>query len=462
MNRSASGTLPGLMPFVVWPKVGGRGIDCLRMLQDSLNETQFFPPEKLAGHQREQLQVLGQYAAKHSPHFARRLQHAGIKPSALGKSGTLAALAVLRRRDIQAFGPAMCCKEVPPRHLPLNKAETSGSTGEPVAVVRTALNRLFWMAMTMREHVWNNRDVSLRLTSVRANIPQLAYRDDWGPPASLLHQTGRSQGVPIIAGLAQQAAWISEFGPAYLMHYPSSLAALGEYCERHTVKFHGLRQIRSIGETLPAFTRARAEELFGVRVTDTYSSNEAGVIAIECPEGGLYHIMSESLIVEVLREDGSPAGEGEVGRVVITDLHNFATPLVRYDIGDYAEAGGPCPCGRGLPTLRRILGRERNLVLKPDGTRHWPLVGFAAYNDVAPVKQYQIVQHDIENIEFRLVAERTLSETEEGELRRIIQTALGHDFHVRFAYFADTIPRGRGGKFEEFICLAGSRPQSGD
>ncbi|HSZ74758.1 MAG TPA: hypothetical protein VK779_08055, partial [Rhizomicrobium sp.] len=142
------------------------------------------------------------------------------------------------------------------------------------------------------------------------------------------------------------------------------------------------------------------------------------------------------------------------GRVVLSDLHNFATPMIRYDIGDYAEVGGPCPCGRGLPTLKRVLGRERNLILMPDGTRHWPLVGFARFRDVAPIVQYQFIQQSREEIEVRLVAETPLSAEQEANLKSVIQEALGHPFALRFTYFEGQIPRAANGKFEEFVCAA--------
>lgn len=441
------------LPQVAWPEITGKGLECLVSLIKSLETTQHLSAPELQRCQRIQLEVLAGYAARHSPFFAGRLRRASLRPADLGKPGALQRLDVLHRRDIQKAGTALRCAEVPPRHVPLNKGETSGSTGEPVVVLRTALNRLFWMAMTMREHLWNARNFALRSTSVRASIPALAYKDDWGPPANLLFKTGRSQGIPITADAARQAAWISDFDPAYLLHYPSSLAALCDHCEKHAVKFAGLKQIRGIGETLPPALRSRTQKILGAKIVDTYSSNEAGVIAAECPVSGLYHIMAENLLVEIVDGKGQACARGEIGRVIITDLHNFATPLVRYDIGDYAEVGEPCPCGRGLPTIKRILGRERNLVVMPDGTRHWPLVGFGAFRDVAPVLQYQLVQHDSQNIEMRLVVETKLTLAEEGRLQHIVQGALGHPFTVRFTYFAGSIPRGAGGKFEEFMCL---------
>ena len=119
--------------------------------------------------------------------------------------------------------------------------------------------------------------------------------------------------------------------------------------------------------------------------------------------------MAETVIVEVIGADGSPCREGEIGKVVVTDLHNFASPMIRYVLGDFAEMGGRCACGRGLPTLRRILGRERNLIVKADGTRHWPLVGFHQFDEVARIRQYQFVQHSLQAIEFKVVSDAELT-----------------------------------------------------
>ncbi|MCX7789497.1 MAG: hypothetical protein N2378_02550 [Chloroflexaceae bacterium] len=162
--------------------------------------------------------------------------------------------------------------------------------------------------------------------------------------------------------------------------------------------------------------------------------------------------MADNLVVEVLDDRGTACGPGETGQLVITDLANHATPLVRYALGDYAEVAPACPCGRRLPALRRILGRSRNMVRYPDGTRRWPRVGFDRYRDIAPVIQYQLVQTALTAIEVRLVTERPLSAAEEAALAGVIRDALGYPFQLDFAYFPGRLPRGAGGKFEEFVC----------
>jgi phenylacetate-CoA ligase len=440
------------VPGVIWPPVTSGPPATLAALVLHFDATQWAEPQDVAADQHRQLGALAEHAARHSPHFRERLSRAHLGPRDLTTPDGFQQLPVLRRRDVQSSGSHLYCRDVPTKHLPLVDTRTSGSTGEPVVVKRTSIGQLFWSAMTVRDHLWHERDFGKGLSAIRANIPAYGRDASWGPPMSLLFATGPSQRIPITSAVARQFTWLRDFTPDNLLIYPTSLGALAHYCGQNGLALPSLRHIRSIGETLSPAIRTLALEVFGAQVEDLYSSQEVGIIAIQCPESDLYHTMAESVLVEVLDAAGVPCKDGEVGRVVISDLHNFATPLVRYDIGDYAERAGPCACGRGLPTLRRIVGRERNLIVMPDGTRHWPLVGFTRFRGIAPIQQYQLIQHERDLIEVRLVAERPVSPQEEAELRRVIQRALGHPFTVTFSYFADQIPRGPGGKFEEFVC----------
>jgi phenylacetate-CoA ligase len=268
---------------------------------------------------------------------------------------------------------------------------------------------------------------------------------------SLLFESGSAQGIPVRTPLPEQIALLEKFQPESLIVYPSHLAALTAAYESRPLPLR-LARIRTLGEPLSPDVRAAAARIFGARVEDLYSAQEVGNIALECPESGLYHTMAESVLVEVLREDGSACRDGEIGRVVITDLHNFATPIVRYDIGDYAEVAGPCPCGRGLPSLRRIVGRGRNRLLGPDGSRHWPQPSFSRWREVAPVSQVQLIQESPLLIEVRLACERPLRAGEEERLRKEILDSLGFSFALRFSCHEDRLPLGPGGKLETFLC----------
>jgi phenylacetate-CoA ligase len=156
--------------------------------------------------------------------------------------------------------------------------------------------------------------------------------------------------------------------------------------------------------------------------------------------------------LEVLDDKGEPCAPGQSGRVIVTPLHNFACPLIRYELGDYAEVGPACGCGRGLPVIRRILGRSRNLMRLRDGRAFWPLFGTTEFPDLAPIRQFQLVQQSYDELEVRL---SVLREPTEGELKRLgehIVRNAGYPFRIRWTFLPE-ISYNNGGKFEEFICM---------
>ena len=340
---------------------------------------------------------------------------------------------------------------MPADHQPVREARTSGSTGEPVVVRRTSISQLFWLAITLREFFWHERAFDLRFSAVRPSFPAHVIRQDWGAPASLLFETGPSQLIPITTDIAQLAAWLAEFSPHVLIVYPNVLEGLIAHFGKDAAALPDLKLIRSISETLSPRLREEASAFFGARVVDNYSSQEAGVIAVQCPDADIYHIMSESLIVEVVDEGAAPARKAKrLGRADRpAQFRDAANPLRHRRL---CRGGGVCSCGRGLPTLKRVLGRARHLILMPDGTRHWPLVGFARFRDVAPVAQYQLIQTGREEIEVRLVVETPLSAAQKSDLCAVIRETLGFAFALSFVYFETKIPRGPRGKFEEFVC----------
>jgi phenylacetate-CoA ligase len=135
---------------------------------------------------------------------------------------------------------------------------------------------------------------------------------------------------------------------------------------------------------------------------------------------------------------------------VLTSLHNFATPLIRYEIGDYAELGPPCSCGRGLPVLRRVLGRVRNMLVTASGERYWPTFGLRSLGEAAPVRQAQFVQKSHSLVEARLVLEAPLTAEQSAKVSERLLERLPPGFEVR-VLSVDWIERGAGGKFEDFL-----------
>lgn len=420
-----------------------------------LERSQWLSAQSIQELQSRQLDAVLAHVWETVPWYRPRLHAAGIVPGQPVDPGEWRSLQLLTRRDLQDAASSLHSNKVPPEHGGISRKQTSGSTGEPVEVLRTGLDQLMWEAITLRDHVWHERDLSGRLCAMRAGVtrtPDGMWQRGWGPATDIVFDTGPAAALPIDTDVVEQVRWLGERDPDYLLTYPTVLAAVLRRLEADRVALPRLRQVRTIGEILPDATRDLCRNVLGLPVVDLYSSNEVGNIALQCPESGLYHVQSENLLVEVLDAGGAPCLPGAVGRVVITTLHAFAMPLLRYELRDYAEVASPCRCGRGLPTLRRIQGRVRNMLVTPGGEVRWPLVGYAEYRNVAPVRQYQIAQLARDHLEFRLVTDRPLVAREEAALAAILHSNLGNFARIDFRYL-DDLPLGANGKFEEFVSL---------
>ena len=273
----------------------------------------------------------------------------------------------------------------------------------------------------------------------------------WGAATAGLVHTGECVSRDVDTDAEGLLDWLVREEPGYLLTYPSLAAELAKAALRRGVRLPNLLEVRTLAEGLGPDVRALCREAWGVPVVDMYSAEEVGYIALQCPEHEHYHVQAESLLVEILDEHGEPCLPGQAGRVVVTDLHNFAMPLVRYEIGDYAEPGPPCDCGRGLPVLSRIAGRVRNMLVTADGKRFWPPLGSRKFIEVAPVVQHQIAQKEYDLLEARLVTARPLDASQEERLREMILAGMPPGMRLVFRY-CDAIPRGAGGKFEDFVC----------
>ena len=127
-------------------------------------------------------------------------------------------------------------------------------------------------------------------------------------------------------------------------------------------------------------------------------------------------------------------------------------PLIRYEIGDHAEVGPPCPCGRGLPVLTRIIGRTQQMLRLPDGGRRWTLLGAGELGELHKlgVEQYQFIQTAVESLEVRLVLPEALRARAEPGVRAWVAEQFGDHLDVELVYF-DEIPRTKEGKFFDFM-----------
>ncbi len=422
----------------------------------TLDESQWWPADRLLAWQMSRFSALLAHAAATSRFYRRRLSTTRVGPKHPLTPERVRDLPILTRSDIQDAGDRLNSTNLPKAHGWTDAVRTSGSTGKPITVRTSQWAQTIWAAFSMRDHLWHNRDFSLRHaaiayfpTSPKARTPEGNSEPDWGSLVTFMRKTGPSFYMDSIVPVDKQLDWLRRIRPGYLMTYPTNLAALAALSLERGETLDSLVHARTKGETLGPDQRALAREAWGVEVCDTYSAQEVGYMALQAPGAEHSLVQSEAVYLEVLDEAGEPCAPGEIGRVVVTPLHNFATPLIRYEVGDYAEVGPPAPCGRGLPVLTRIVGRVRNMLIKPDGSRIWPEIGSDSMGGVVPVRQLQIVQTELRRIEARIVPRQPFTFEQQLALTAHLTKKLGKEFRIVIRY-VDEIERSPTGKYEDF------------
>jgi len=444
---------------ILWPTFPGRNASVILAILFQIEQTQWLPEDRIRARQFDQLAALLSHAKATVPFYRDHLAGLPEKLDGTVLRDLWPELPRLRRHEVQEAGDRLASTALPRSHGTTSEIFTSGSIGRPIRVLRSQLWGYYRAAVTMRDHLWHKRDMTGKLASMRDStkgkhlFPGGTRTRAWSPSTGQVFQNGPGVALNVNTPLEQQIEWLLREKPDYLLTFPTLVQRLASQCLDWNISFPTLKQILTISEVVTPTIRDLCRRAWGLPLIDIYSSREIGYLALQCPEYEHYHIQAETQLVEILDKHGAPCLPGQIGQVVITPLHNFAMPLIRYEIGDQAEVGAPCPCGRGLPVITRILGRTQNMLVLPGGIRRWPLPSSShveALLAVGPIRQYQIVQKDLKNLEFRLVCERPLNQEELARLERWVLEKFDHPFAIAVSYH-DEIPRSASGKYFDFV-----------
>lgn len=351
---------------LLWPVYEQlRGRRTHRLLEQA-EQHQWLAPLQIRDQQWAELQRLLQHVGQHSPWYRDQFQRLAFVPAECSAWEDFQKLPPLTKEDIRNHRQQILAENYQNRVF---EHRTGGSTGTPV--------RLY---LTRETYEWRNA-ITLRGYSWAGAVPGEKVFYLWSVPVGTIAVRQRAKEV-LDHALARQKMFnnfrlskttlphcletLNRFRPKVLVGYTSMLEYLARFVKRQgglRVKFHS---IITAAEGVNADQRALLREVFQAPVFASYGSREFKLIAMECERGGL-HISADNLIVECLRH-GQPAGPGEPGQLLITDLHNYGFPLLRYQIGDVgALRADACSCGRGLPLLEAVHGRIPDTLQSPDG-----------------------------------------------------------------------------------------------
>jgi phenylacetate-coenzyme A ligase PaaK-like adenylate-forming protein len=152
-----------------------------------------------------------------------------------------------------------------------------------------------------------------------------------------------------------------------------------------------LKEVWSVSDLIESTTRSLIKQAFGVRVVDRYSTEEFGVIALQCPVDDHLHVLAPRFVVEVLDENGVEVEIGKPGRAIITSLTSKIQPLLRYEIGDILVLGSKCRGGYTWPIIEKILGRNRQTFKTKEGEEKFVTLVGSPLLDIREILDFKLI-----------------------------------------------------------------------
>lgn len=375
-----------------------------------LERTQWCSLDELHALQLAELQRLLTHVWQSVPHYRARFEQAGLHPSQLRHVDDLRRWPLLTREDAMRHFEARKATGAP---LPLIDKATSGTTGAPLVFGYDRGSEYWRQATKLRGYGWAGYQAGDRSIHFWGSptVTRPPYRRR--AKASLDHLVRREHYVDCTdrseQRLAQVVSLIRKLKPTVLVCYAQAGAALARYVNDAGCRDWADIAVIAAAERLFPRDRESLVQAFGPNVFETYGNREVMLVAAECEAHQGLHLSMENLVVELVVREGDserPARSGELGEVVITDLHNYGAPFIRYVTGDLASACAPerCACGRALTRLERIEGRTTDTLRDGAGRAVSGLffnVLFASLAD--KVREFQVVQRKDRAIDLKLV-----------------------------------------------------------
>jgi phenylacetate-CoA ligase len=387
--------------------------------------------------QERKLRRIVRHAAANVPFYREIFRSARLDPREIRTLEDITAIPLVSKQDLQALP----LRDRVARTVDIRACRTqttSGSTGVPLDVVfrrrdETILN-LGWVRAFLSAGLrpWEKR-------AVFTPKKELPLRGSWYEYLGLLRRKDISTWRPAEEWLEEVTSW----RPDALMGYVKVLRLFAEEVRRSERTALAPRLVFTTSEILDDDSRRLLTEVFGSPVVDIYASAEAGCMAWQCPRCSAFHVSADTVVLELL-VDGRQAAPGSAGEVVVTNLHSYAMPFIRYRQGDIAIQSARRPaCGRNLPLIEGLEGRQDDCIVLRSGRTISYSPFYYSVQSVPGVRRWRIVQEDLDALLVEIEAGTEFGDESRDRIERNLRGVVADEMEIRIVVVEaiDTDPR---------------------
>jgi len=446
--------LNGIEPFLIrnivvplWAR--REGTPYLAYLK-SLQSKQFISGSEMQRDREDKLSRLLKHAYKNCPYYSESFAKLGLVPEDIKTPNDLSKLPVLTKNDVRLNKNKMLSSNI--QHDKLILKKTSGSTGVSLELYMDTGCSEWRRAVTVFRNEWSGWRLGERTAAIWGNPPS---NKNWRSALrnSLIERHIYLDSLDITeSAMLKFLEYIKILKPTLLFGHAHSLYLFAQFLKKNALsKDMNFKGVISTAMILYEWQRAAIEEVFNCKVFNRYGCEEVSLIASECEKHEGLHINTDSLFVEFIK-DGRPALPGEEASVVITDLMNYGMPFIRYLINDVAIfTNKRCPCGRQSLLIEKVIGRDADYVLTPEGKL---ISGISLTENfslkVPGVEQMQIEQDKLAHLKIRIVRDDNFNQESEKKLFSLSKELFGHEMQLEYQYVSH-IPQEKSGKYRFVI-----------
>lgn len=440
----------GFIEKVLYPLMEKKKGNKVRTYIEELRDSQGLPNEELHEIQEEKLKMLLLESIENVPAY---------KPYSFLKDDiekdafqALKDIPVLRKKDYQNLSDTYINSSVEKSNLIKNTS--GGSTGEPVVFYMDRKTVEYYEAARWRGLSWWGITPGSRSIMIWGNPIELSqmeqkkyyFKEKWLKNRILIPAYSLES-----SDIENYIKKIESYKPEYFYGYSSSLNAFASLMIQQNIRLtFKPKAVVSTAEVLHDFQRENIEKAFACKVVNEYGARDAGILAFQCEKGNM-HISSENAILEVVHPiTFEPLPTGESGVLLITDLNNYSMPRLRYEVGDRAALSDDlCECGKNLPLLKKIDGREDDVFVTGDGKFvHGHLFSHIA-RAIDAIEKFQIIQESLFEVNVSIIVTEGHKEEEvKIFIEKIKELLPKANVHVKIV---DEIPPSKSGKFRYSI-----------
>jgi len=404
-------------------------IEILR-LHRTLDRSQWLPGDELRALQENLLRDVLAHAFEKVPYYRNLARTLGLGNLAASPLDTLDRMPILRKSAVRDFSDRLVADNVD--QFGPHRYSTSGTSGQPLHFLLDRRANALEFVYYWRYWSWGGYRLGDRFAELSTHYflkrPALGDRSNHYQPH--LRRLVLNSGQISSRVALEMAQAIRHHKPLFLKGIASALYCLALSLREANCSDIGFRCVFSTGELLTDQYRNVISGTFGCPVLDSYGHMERTVAISQCPQGS-YHVHSDYGLLQF--ESVRSNEQGQVfGRAVGTSLYNMAMPFIKYDIGDEIEVFPEivaCPCGRTLPTIKRLRGRHLDVIRTPDG--RFITTIFILPELVPGIRLAQFIQTGPSKLEVNVLPKEDWTSESEAELKSSIERLLGPSIEVR-------------------------------